>query len=197
MNRFMALEKKYQMISVFIIILLITSTGYLVSKAVKDHVAGNKSATELIITDSDKVDKDKEEDMLVVNIKGAVKNPGIYEFPEYSRVNDALQKAVPLENADLLPLNLAMFLKDEQDIYVPFIEELGEGEGESKEDSLISINKASAKDLEMVPGIGPVMAGNIIEYRKGIGRFQALEDLLNVSGIGEKTLEKVRPYIKL
>lgn len=197
MNRFMALEKKYQMISISIIIVLITSTGYLTGSAVKDHVTVNKSATELIITDNDKVDKDKEKDMLVVNIKGAVKNPGIYEFPEYSRVNDALQKAVPLENADLLPLNLAMFLKDEQDIYVPYIEDLEEGEDESKKDSLISINKASTTELEMVPGIGPVMAGNIVEYRKGIGRFQALEDLLNVTGIGEKTLDKMRPYIKL
>lgn len=193
MNRFMALEKKYQMISLFILIFGILTIGYYLGSNIRHNVFAAKKSTDIVLEDNNKDSMNG--DKLVVNIKGAVKNPGIYEFPLNSRVNDAILKAEPLENADLLPLNLAMFLKDEQDIYVPYIDDKENGEADS--DKLISINKASAKDLELVPGIGPVMAGNILEYRKSIIRFQSLEDLLNVSGIGEKTLEKMRPYIKL
>ncbi len=201
MNRFMALDKKYQMISLFILIFGIITLGYYLGRTTKYTVLANEKSSNIIL--KDKSDESINNDKLVVNIKGAVKNPGIYEFSITSRVNDALKMAEPLANADLLPLNLAMFLKDEQDIYVPFIDTDDEDEGEGEGDidgnnvELISINKASAKDLELVPGIGPVMAGNILEYRKSIIRFQTLEDLLNVSGIGEKTLEKMRPYIKL
>jgi competence protein ComEA len=196
MNRFLALDKKFQMISLFILIFVIVTLGYYLGRTTKYRIFANEKSSDIILNDKNNSYADEEK--LVVNIKGAVKNPGIYEFPLNSRVNDALLKAEPLEGADLLPLNLAMFLKDEQDIYVPFIESVDEsGNGDGNNDELISINKASAKDLELVPGIGPVMAGNILEYRKSIVRFQTLEDLLNVSGIGEKTLEKMRPYIKL
>lgn len=195
MNRFMALEKKYQMISLFILIFGILTIGYYLGSNIRHNVFAAKKSTDIVLEDNNKDSMNG--DKLVVNIKGAVKNPGIYEFPLNSRVNDAILKAEPLENADLLPLNLAMFLKDEQDIYVPYIDDKENDETDSNSDKLISINKASAKDLELVPGIGPVMAGNILEYRKSIIRFQSLEDLLNVSGIGEKTLEKMRPYIKL
>jgi competence protein ComEA len=195
MDRFMVLEKKYQMISLFIMIFGIITMGYFLGRNIKNNVSTTEKSSEIILEAKKK--ESIEGEKLVVNIKGAVKNPGIYEFPLNSRVNDALKKAETLENADLLPLNLAMFLKDEQDIFVPFIDDKENGNAEVYSDELISINKASAKDLELVPGIGPVMAVNIIEYRKSIIRFQSLEDLLNVSGIGEKTLEKMRPYIKL
>lgn len=198
MNRFMALDKKYQMVSIFILIFFIVTIGYYLGRTIKYKAFVHEKHEDLIMEDKSKVSSYN--DKIVINIKGAVKNPGIYEFNLNSRVNDALEKAEPLENADLLPLNLAMFLKDEQDIYVPFIESVeGDSDGNSNvnNDGLISINKATAKDLELVPGIGPVMASNILEYRKSIVRFQTLEDLLNVSGIGEKTLEKMRPYIKL
>lgn len=197
MNRFMALDKKYQVIGIFFLIFIIITLGYYLGRTTKYSVFAYEKSSDIIL--QDKSEESANNDKLVVNIKGAVKKPGIYEFSSNSRVNDALEKAEPLENADLLPLNLAMFLKDEQDIYVPFIEVVdeGEGNGDSNNDELISINKASAKDLELVPGIGPVMASNILEYRKNILRFQTLEELLNVSGIGEKTLEKMRPYIKL
>lgn len=195
MDRFMVLEKKYQMISLFIIIFGILTMGYFLGRSIRGNVLTAEKSSEIILETKKKESMDEEK--IVVNIKGAVKNPGIYEFPLNSRVNDALQKAEPLEKADLLPLNLAMFLKDEQDIFVPYIDDKENGDTDSYSDELISINRASAKDLELVPGIGPVMAGNIIEYRKSIIRFQSIEDLLNVSGIGDKTLEKMRPYIKL
>ena len=198
MNRFLALEKKYQMISLFILIFVIVTIGYYLGITTKYRVFAYEKSSDIIMEDKSKVSSD--DDKIVINIKGAVKNPGIYEFPLNSRVNDALEKAGTLENSDLLPLNLAMFLKDEQDIYVPFIDTVdgtSDSNNDGNKDELISINKGTARDLELVPGIGPVMASNILEYRKSIIRFQTLEDLLNVSGIGEKTLEKMRPYIKL
>ena len=89
-------------------------------------------------------------------------------------------------------LNLAQFLKDEQEILVPV-----KGAAAAATDSRISLNKATAAELETIPGVGPVMAGNIISYRQSKGGFAKLEDLLEVSGIGDKTLEKLLPYVKL
>ncbi len=193
MNNFLALEKKNQMISIFIILILIVSLGYYFGNLSKSRLAYNNNKSGIISDQNENINND--ELLLIVNIKGAVKNPGIYEFPDKSRVNDAVLKAIPLEKADLVTLNLAMFLQDEQDIYIPFIDD--DESTEEKKDKLTSINKADEDELENVPGIGPVMAKNIIIQRDKIGRFQSIEALLNVSGIGEKTLEKMRPYIKL
>ena len=62
---------------------------------------------------------------------------------------------------------------------------------------VVSLNDADCKDFELLPGIGPVMAARIIEYRKLHGRFHSLEELMEVKGIGHKTLEKLKPYLKL
>ncbi|MDD2370613.1 MAG: helix-hairpin-helix domain-containing protein [Firmicutes bacterium] len=193
MNQFLALEKKYQKICVFIVVIFIISCGYYIGVLTKKNIFKSTTKSEIISTESNKAISEKQK--VTINIKGAVKSPGIYEFTEENRVNDAVKKAIPLDNADLEPLNLAMFLKDEQDIYIPYLDENG-GSNE-KEDNLVSINNASQNELEMVPGIGPVMAKNIINQRKIIGRFQNIDDLMNISGIGEKTLEKMRAYIKL
>lgn len=202
-DKFLALEKKYQTLLIFITIITIISFGFLIGREVKKILYPNSNTQQIIIKDKE-VSKDKSDEkpgVIVVNIKGAVEKPGIYEFPVNSRVNDAVLKAVPLTEANLISLNLAMFLKDEQDIYVPYLgDEVNKndlnGIGENSDNS-VSVNSGSIEDLEQVPGIGPVMAKKIIEYRENTSHFRAIEDLLNVSGIGEKTLEKLRPYIKL
>ena len=74
-------------------------------------------------------------------------------------------------------------------------EEYGEGLEQEEETSFpLDLNLASGEQLQQVPGIGPVLSGRIIEYRETHGGFQSLEELLNIQGIGEKTLEKIRPY---
>jgi competence protein ComEA len=72
-----------------------------------------------------------------------------------------------------------------------------EGGGREKESSGVSLNKAGSRELERLPGIGPVMAERILAYRRECGRFRSVDDLIRVRGVGPKTLEKIRPYLRL
>lgn len=144
----------------------------------------------------------KSENMIFVDISGAVENPGLYQFPEGSRVDDALEKAVPLENADLRQLNLAQVLTDEQKILVYTTDGqdpncagfVASGQNSSQ---LVNINTATVAELETLPGIGASLATRIISYRENNGSFAVLEDLKNVSGIGDKRYEELADKITL
>ncbi|MBO9129575.1 helix-hairpin-helix domain-containing protein [Bacillus sp. 165] len=149
--------------------------------------------------------KEKEEEdfkapgFVMVDVKGAVAKEGVYELPQGARVIDAIAKAGGfLEKADKAKVNLASLARDEMVIYVPVQGELQEAgvvppsvSGEGK----IAINQATAEQLQEIPGVGPSKAANIIRYREEQGAFQKLEDLLEVDGIGEKSLEKMKDYI--
>jgi competence protein ComEA len=112
-------------------------------------------------------------------------------------VADALDAAGgPLAKADLDTLNLAQVLVDGLKIDVVRLGEAAVAEGPSP-GSTVSINSADETTLEGVPGIGPVKAAAIVEYRDSIGTFASLEELLEVSGIGPATLESIRPYLSL
>ncbi len=147
-----------------------------------------------------------------VHVAGAVKQPGLYELPAGSRVQDALQKAGGAKaDADTESLNLAEPLSDGQKVYVPHRGETQVAESGAsvaarpprvRSDAStptarfpLDINRASAAELELLPGIGPVLAGRIVEYRKLRGRFQSVDELLDVPGIGPKRLEQIRPYV--
>ena len=146
-------------------------------------------------------------DLMLVDVKGAVKNPGVYEASEGDRVNDIINKAGGiLQNGEKNAVNFAMKVTDEMIIYVPYIGEETEaanGEGSSNQasvssnDGLININKASETDLLQLPGVGPSKATAIIEYREQNGGFSAKEDMKNISGIGEKTYGKLEPFITI
>lgn len=200
MNKFLALERKYQIILISIMIVVILSLGYLVGKGIKGYDNVDEGLViEDIKDEGDKEVVEEENVKIVVNIKGAVKNPGIYEFSEGARVNDAIKEAILRDDAAIDALNLASFLEDEDEIVVPTKEEVIKEEKKvvEKDDGLVNINKCSQGELEDIPGVGPVLAGNIIKYRDSVKGFKKIEDLLNVSGIGEKTLEKLKAYIKL
>ena len=140
---------------------------------------------------------------IAVYVVGAVKNPGVYTLPVDSRVVDAINAAGGFTaSAARVAVNLAMKVVDGMKIYVPFIRSEGQvvyGYGSSGDFSSakIPINSATQKELETIPGIGPVLASRIIEYRQKHGPFASYEDLLHVKGIGEKTLEKIKPYIEV
>ncbi|NEU31623.1 competence protein ComEA [bacterium LRH843] len=136
---------------------------------------------------------------LVVDVKGAIKNPGVYKLEEGSRVHELIEKAGGfLPEADEMQLNLAELLHDEMMIYVPEEgEETKTSSNNQRDDGTIRINEADAGTLEQLPGVGPAKAQAIISYREEHGPFKAVEDLMQVSGIGPKSFEKLRDKISI
>src|SRR5699024_3287764 len=133
-----------------------------------------------------------------VDVKGSVEKPGIYQANSDDRVNDLIKKAGGFSaSADVNQVNLAQRVFDEMVIYVP---EEGDLEEPNYTDQVtgktkIRINFASQEEVEQLQGIGPSKASAIIQYREENGPFQTIEDLLNVSGVGEKTLDNMREDI--
>ncbi|WP_273832700.1 helix-hairpin-helix domain-containing protein [Guptibacillus sedimenti] len=141
--------------------------------------------------------QESEVTIVLVDVKGAVVTPGVYEVSANGRVKDVIQKAGGfLEEADQAQLNLATKVIDEMMIYVPLKGETTVAAGSvTAETGLISINTADLIELQELPGIGPAKAEAIIQYREENGPFSASEDLQNISGIGEKTFEKLKDLI--
>lgn len=137
------------------------------------------------------------EQTIVVDVKGAVKTPGVYEISKDSRVNDVIKLAGGLrEDADENGVNLAEIVYDEMLIYVPTADEVETGETLIEEQAeKIRVNQATSEELQRLSGIGPAKAEAIIQYRKENGPFHTTEDLLSVPGIGEKTLENIVDFI--
>ena len=143
-----------------------------------------------------------EQSVLYVDIKGAVREPGVYQI-EAGRVIDAIRLAGGLtEQADENQLNLALKLVDQMVIYVPVQGESGDEQkwqpsdsSDSKEQK-ININTASEEELKQLDGIGPSKSAAIISYREEHGAFKKIEDIKQVSGIGEKTFEKFKEKIE-
>ena len=142
------------------------------------------------------------QDLITVDVKGAVKSPGIYDLPVGSRVHDAVQKAGGLtEEADSKSLNLAQKVSDEALVYVPTKGEeasqqtaSGTTPSSSKEKK-VNLNKASLEELKQVKGLGGKRAQDIIDHREANGKFKSVDELKKVSGIGAKTIEKLKDYV--
>jgi competence protein ComEA len=137
---------------------------------------------------------------LIVDVAGAVRRPGVYEFAEGDRVIDAIERAGgALPKADLSLLNLAAPITDGTQILVPKAGPPAAGASVAPVGGaaagLININTATATELEALSGIGEVLAATIVEYRTTNGPFTAVDDLLDVSGIGPATLEEIRDQI--
>ncbi|WLD92148.1 helix-hairpin-helix domain-containing protein [Alkalihalobacillus sp. AL-G] len=139
--------------------------------------------------------------VLMVDVKGAVRSPDVYQITNGKRINDVILMAGGFtEDANPNGINLAKLLEDEMVVYVPEIGESGENPAFSQiqeEGGRVNINKADATELQEIPGIGPTKAGAIIRYREEHGPFQSIEDLTNVPGIGEKTLEQMKEKITI
>ena len=157
---------------------------------------------------SNEISQAETEDQLVtVDVKGAVKKPGVYQLQSNSRVHDALEKAGGLtDEADLKSVNQAQKLSDEAVVYVAKVGENAvdvttsapasatSGTGQAKS-ALVNLNTATEADFQTISGIGQKRAQDIIAYREANGRFKSVDDLKNVSGIGAKTLEKLKEYV--
>lgn len=142
-----------------------------------------------------------------VHITGEVLNQGLIELEEGSRIDDAIKVAGNItEFADLSKVNLAYELSDGQKVYIPSIkdeseeyisENAGENviEDEDVKDGKININTADIDLLQTINGVGESLANKIIDYRKQNGKFKSIEDLKNVSGIGEKKFEDIKDKV--
>ena len=132
---------------------------------------------------------------ITVHVSGAVTAPGLAVIESEARVADAIAAVGGvISGADLTALNLAAPLRDGEQIVVPFASPHG-GAPAVVDDGRVRINAASAAELETIPGVGPVLASRIIAARDEMGGFAAVEDLLDVSGIGEATLASMRDYV--
>ena len=168
-------------------------------------------------------EENNNQEKIVIHITGAICNEGIYELEENSRIADAVKMAGGLkEDADLKQINLAYVLEDGMKVNIPSSIELKNNpnfeyitmsSGDEKNDSNknattvdtksesafkvsnVNINTATQTELETLPGIGPSTALKIINYRKEKGKFNKIEDIKNVNGIGENKYEEIKKYI--
>ncbi|RKD32497.1 helix-hairpin-helix domain-containing protein [Thermohalobacter berrensis] len=151
------------------------------------------------------VNNEKENNEIMVHVCGQVKNSGVVVLKEGSRIIDAINLAGgPTKEADIHKLNLARKLKDEERIYVPKIGEKVEensinasivnNQNSGKNNGKININSATKEELKSLPGIGDVIATRIIDYRNKRD-FKRIEEIMNVSGIGEKKFNDIKELI--
>jgi len=183
-----------------------------------DGVYGGLNGAQLLDENGQPLDTDG---IVYVDIGGAVKHPMLAELPTGSRVEDAIEAAGGLKkNADMTEVNRAQILVDGEKIYIPEEGETAAGGGSGSggggsgsagsgissasgadmvgiSSGRININTADVTLLQQLTGVGPVTAQKIVDYREQNGRFQSIEDIKNVSGIGDKTFEKMKDDITI
>lgn len=170
---------------------------------------------EILVNNVSTNENNTNDDMVIIHITGSVKNPGIVKLKEESRIEDAIEAAGGLtENADITKVNLAYVVEDGTKIKIPSASEEDIGDEDiidsksgdniiieenavpsNNSTQTININKATEKEFETLPGIGPSLASKIIEYRNQNGKFESIEDIKNVNGIGDNKYEKIKDLI--
>lgn len=133
---------------------------------------------------------------IAVHVLGAVERPGFYELRDGARVLDAIAAAGGLlETADPAGVNLARFLSDGEQVRVPEVGEVPAVQPGLTTDGLVNLNTADAATLETLPRVGPAMASRIIAWREANGGFQSVDDLRQVTGVGERTFAELAPRV--
>ncbi len=204
-----------------VIIVIIAATIILIlihEKLIKNEDFIETNIDLNIMQTEENVIEDENSGKIIIYITGEIQKEGVYELKENSRVLDAIEIAGGLkENANIEDINLAQILEDESKIYIPNkndenikndnqnnIDNISKNTTETiKKDGTIiksekiNINTASQTELETLPGIGPSTALKIVNYRKEKGKFKNIEDIKNVSGIGESKFSKIKDLIKI
>ncbi len=170
---------------------------------------------EVVQENEENVENDEEKNEIVIHIAGEVKNPGIVRINEGARIADIIEQAGGLtEFANITNINLAYIVEDGQKIIIPkqgeqeenkeyITSETGEGiiqengQSQSTGNTKININKAGLEELQQLQGIGEATAEKIIQYREEHGDFKQIEDLKNVSGIGDAKFDAIKDSIRV
>ncbi|HFI0158995.1 TPA: helix-hairpin-helix domain-containing protein [Streptococcus suis] len=191
---------------------LLMATFLIFSQPAKSDQTGltDFSQTEQTSSSSELVEEtsteaSKELSQLVVDVKGAVAKPGLYTLAAGARVNDAVKAAGGLTSqSDPKSINLAQKLSDEAVVYVASKDEnisvvasttASSAMSQEGNESKVNLNTATEADLQTISGIGAKRAADIVAYREANGGFKSVDDLNNVSGIGDKIMESIRPYV--
>ena len=182
------------------ILLILVGMGSLFSK--KEESVEETTVVEMTVLAEKTEVSTTQETVIFVDIKGAVKNPGVYQMKVGDRVKDALDAAGGLTaEADSQKVNLAKRLEDQMVIVVPKVGEeaeeipAGATSKEEAKEGKVNINTATVEELKTLKGVGEKKAEAIIEYRKKNGSFQTKEDLMKVRGIGKKLFESFQERI--
>lgn len=187
------------------IVILLVLVVFLVVGLITNKPKTHKINADDIFVEStlDKSVSNSEDKAITVYVKGEVKKPGVYKLKQGSIVEDLIKLAGGFTeefNPDS-KLNLAKKLRDEDYILVDKKTAQAANNGinqpavQASSDNIIDINSATAEELDKLPGVGPVTAKKIIDYREKNGYFNTIEDLTKIDGIGEKTVEKFRDEI--
>ena len=166
----------------------------------EENIEVNLNEEDIISNGTNVVSPNKNK--ILVEIKGEVKNPDVYEVDDGSIIRDLITIAGGLtEEANIDRINRAEKLKNNQLIVIPNSSDVNIGVISSQtgisNDGIININSASLSDLQKINGIGEVKAQSIIDYREKNGGFKSIEDIKNVEGIGDKTFEKIKDKISI
>ena len=187
----------------------------------KDNNYEEISTEEIMVKNETQTEETTDTEKIVVHIMGAVKNEGIVELEEKSRVADAIEKAGGVtENAYMKDINLATKLEDGMKIYIPTKEEAelekkngsysynsginSDANNSEKNNtsgknisSKVNINTATKEELDTLPGIGESTATKIMNYREENGKFKSIEEIKEVSGIGDSKYEQIKDLIEI
>ena len=157
----------------------------------------NEDTSDDIVVKEEK-EKTNMENYYYIDVKGEIKNPGVYKLKEGKRIIDALNLAGGItDNADTTNINLSKKITDEMCIIVLSKKDNQETNNTLERKSKISINTATINDLQSLSGIGESKASAIIKYREENGLFTQIEDIKNVPGIGESLYEKIKDNIEI
>ncbi|MDD4188019.1 MAG: helix-hairpin-helix domain-containing protein [Bacilli bacterium] len=203
----MRINKKYLIVGGLACLIILTLVSYIFFDFEKEVYI----AKEEITTSSNS--------KFFIDVKGAVKKPGVYEFTTNERVIDALKKAGGLaKTGDTSNINLSQKLESEMVVYVYTKNEIKNGsksiscstkcscetlevnnciQDEVNKDGKVNINTANLETLQTLSGIGESKASSIIDYRSENGNFKEIEEIKNVSGIGDALFEKIKEFITI
>ena len=184
------------------LVLIIGGLFYFNQNKTEDYSGVSFSNTSTKINNKDEKAEDKHDEKIFVDVKGAVKHPGVFETTKDKRVKDLIEEAGGfLDDADTATLNLSQKVKDQMVIYVlkhgEKPKQISDGSTSSTNGDVININTANLEQLMKISGVGKTKAEAIISYREKNGDFKKKEDITKVRGIGKATFEKIKDKIEV